>query len=192
MWQWECKLEIGHHGWYNGYNRKVYRKNKYDYEKADTKAKEEITKRLEKFKNEPSYAFDFYYKKLVSQWNNPTFQGLWINDIRKNLNSKPFYVRDVLGKTPLNESLNQYMNILQTIILFGALMYIIIDYKKINGKQLFFITIFIGGFLFHILWEAKGQYTITYFLLLIPYCIKGYDILSEKINVKIKEKSHDR
>ena len=34
-------------------------------------------------------------------------------------------------------------------------------------------TIFIGGFLFHLFWEAKSQYTITYFVLLIPYCAKG-------------------
>lgn len=33
--------------------------------------------------------------------------------------------------------------------------------------------IFIGGFIFHLFWEAKGQYTITYFVLLIPLLCKG-------------------
>ena len=30
------------------------------------------------------------------------------------------------------------------------------------------ITIFIGGFAFHILWEAKSRYIIPYILVLIP------------------------
>ena len=37
-------------------------------------------------------------------------------------------------------------------------------------------TIFIGGFLFHTFLEAKGQYTMPYFTLLIPLAIQGYGI----------------
>lgn len=43
-------------------------------------------------------------------------------------------------------------------------------------------TIFIGGFLFHLFWEAKGQYTITYFILLIPYCARGLMDMTNEIN----------
>ena len=48
------------------------------------------------------------------------------------------------------------------------------------------IIVFIGGFLFHTIWEAKCQYTITYFILLIPYSVKGYDCLTNKIINYIK------
>ena len=53
-------------------------------------------------------------------------------------------------------------------------------------------TIFIGGFSFHLFWEAKSQYTITYFVLLIPYCAKGLmDMTNEMIdsfrNLKLLE-----
>ena len=41
--------------------------------------------------------------------------------------------------------------------------------------------IFIGGFIFHLFWEAKGQYTITYFVLLIPYCAKGLMDMTDDI-----------
>ena len=41
--------------------------------------------------------------------------------------------------------------------------------------------IFIGGFIFHLFWEAKGQYTITYFVLLIPYCAKGLMDMSDDV-----------
>ena len=46
-------------------------------------------------------------------------------------------------------------------------------------KLLFYI--FIGGFIFHLFWEAKGQYTITYFVLLIPYCVKGLMDMTDEI-----------
>ena len=33
--------------------------------------------------------------------------------------------------------------------------------------------VFIGGFLFHLVWEAKGQYSVVYFMLLLPYAYQG-------------------
>ena len=83
------------------------------------------------------------------------------------------------------------MNILQTLILFGTIMYILIDSKKIKFKELIFAIIFIGGFVFHLIWEAKCQYTITYFVLLIPYSIVGYKKTSEKI-LQIYNKSLEK
>lgn len=41
--------------------------------------------------------------------------------------------------------------------------------------------IFIGGFIFHMFWEAKCQYTVTYFVLLIPYCVKGLMDMTDEI-----------
>lgn len=38
---------------------------------------------------------------------------------------------------------------------------------------------FIGGFVFHIFWEAKGLFAMPYFLLLIPLCVLGYQYWRE-------------
>lgn len=168
-------------GWYNGYNRKVYKKSNYNYEEAKKQSIEDIKKRLEVFKNNPIYMAKFYTKKILSQWNNPTFQGFWVNGARKSNTEKPWYVNRVIYKGKVNKVITEYMNIMQTIILFGAVVYIILDYKQAKGNKLFLMIIFIGGFLFHIIWEAKCQYTITYFILLIPYSVKGYDILTNRI-----------
>ena len=40
--------------------------------------------------------------------------------------------------------------------------------KNLSLDVLFLITIFIGGFAFHVLWEAKSRYIIPYILVLIP------------------------
>ena len=46
---------------------------------------------------------------------------------------------------------------------------------------------FIGGFLFHMLWEAKCQYTTSYFILLIPYSMRGYLQLSKIVQEFIND-----
>ena len=66
-----------------------------------------------------------------------------------------------------------------------------ISIALIKFKELIFAIIFIGGFVFHLIWEAKCQYTITYFVLLIPYSIVGYKKTSEKI-LQIYNKSLEK
>ena len=40
--------------------------------------------------------------------------------------------------------------------------------------------VFIGGFLFHLVWEAKGQYSVVYFMLLLPYAYLGFQKVAGK------------
>ena len=37
--------------------------------------------------------------------------------------------------------------------------------------------ILVGGFLFHLVWEAKGQYTLPYMVLVIPLAVEGWRTL---------------
>ena len=41
---------------------------------------------------------------------------------------------------------------------------------------------FTGGFLLHIIWEAKSQYVYPYVFILLPCCAKEMALLSEKIH----------
>ena len=55
--------------------------------------------------------------------------------------------------------------------------------KNLSLDIIFLITIFIGGFAFHILWEAKSRYIIPYIVVLIPVAsisIKKFDIRLKK------------
>ena len=79
-----------------------------------------------------------------------------------------------------NQRIVEIFNIVQSIVLLGTVLYILLN-KSIDYKQLVFAVIFIGGFLFHIVWEAKCQYTVVYFVLLIPYCIQGLQLVVQEI-----------
>ena len=62
-----------------------------------------------------------------------------------------------------------------------------IDNRFINMEKLYLIIIFLGGFTFHILWEAKSRYIIPYVIILFPLATGLIDvIINNKIVNKIK------
>lgn len=164
-------------GWYDRYIVDVYDMTNYDYDEANRIAIKDIKSRLTYFKNNPKDAIRFFSRKINSTWINPDFQSFWIAQTEENashwgaLEKSLFY-----GK--INKALSFIMNISQTLIYLGALVFVLTHFKKIEFSQLALIIIFIGGFLFHIIWEAKSQYVITYFILLFPYASKGLVNLS--------------
>jgi hypothetical protein len=65
-------------------------------------------------------------------------------------------------------------NIVQTLILTGMLFYLIFTRKSENINELLIAVIFLGGYLFHMVWESSSSYTLPYFVMLIPYAVKGF------------------
>ena len=61
-----------------------------------------------------------------------------------------------------------YQKVLLIITCMCSLIVLIQNRKNLSLELLFLITIFIGGFAFHILWEAKSRYIIPYVVILIP------------------------
>lgn len=62
--------------------------------------------------------------------------------------------------------------------------------NKKKGELLLGIAV-VGGFLFHMFWEAKPQYTLPYFVLLLPYCAAGYSGMVQKMLVLWKERKRN-
>lgn len=69
------------------------------------------------------------------------------------------------------------MNFIQTFVYFGVLCYLFFCIKNIQTEELTLLVVFLGGFLFHIIWEGKATYTLSFFVCLIPYAAKGIDEL---------------
>lgn len=64
---------------------------------------------------------------------------------------------------------------MQSIILFGSMLYAVntLIEGTFAGAAVLPLT-FIGGFIFHLFWEGKCQYTLPYFMLLLPLSIIGF------------------
>lgn len=61
-----------------------------------------------------------------------------------------------------------YQKTLILIIFGNSIVVIWRGRKDISNEVIFLLTIFIGGFLFQTMWEAKSRYIIPYIVLLIP------------------------
>ncbi len=166
-------------GWYNSYNWDTY--DSVDDEGNPNQAdasKTEIKSRIKAFIHNPDYAGEFFLKKLASQWNNPTFEGYWINQVCEADIQQSDLIKDINSKQGSNKAYI-YLDALMMLIYFGALAAFWLK-DDFDTKELMLATVFVGGFLFHIFWEAKGQYTISYFVLLFPYAIMGLKQIAER------------
>ncbi|MDD5872364.1 MAG: hypothetical protein PUD90_02710 [Clostridia bacterium] len=80
------------------------------------------------------------------------------------------------------------LDIFQTLVYAGTFAWLWYGRKNITFEQMILGICLIGGFLFHIVWEAKGQYTMVYFLLIIPYAVEGWRRLTLQNNNAIIKK----
>lgn len=175
-------------GWWNGYHELIFLSNNFDVEDSREDARKNIEKEAEKMRADPLYGAEFFLKKTVSQWCEPTYESLWIQQQRKGAGDMPDLVdRLINGGGRLSEAYIFYCNLLQSFLYFGTLLFVIFHWKTISSGELLIPVIFIGGFLFHTFWEAKGQYTLPYCAILLPYCIHGYENFAETLTRKYRE-----
>lgn len=172
-------------GWWdnNESTKTLYKDCNYDREAQREVSLEQIRERIAQFKDDPEYCIRFFAGKNASQWNNPDFQGWWINQ-RMALNERhelPVWLARLMTVQQYNAFVLPFLNAYQFIALFGVVLYLLLKTRDKEGFILLFITV-IGGFIFHTFWEAKGQYTIVYFFLLLPISAEGYTLFVERLS----------
>ena len=169
-------------GWYNGkYTVTNFHAVDMDTDAASERSKEEIRKRLEHFREDPEDARGFFEEKILSQWNETTFQSIWTNQVRGQFMSRVGFAKYACEEE--EGKVKAVMDLGVQFIYFGMLAAAIyLLFEQINKKEtrravepaLYLIPlIFLGGFLYHALFEAKSQYVITYVTLMIPYAAWG-------------------
>lgn len=161
-------------GWYNSYNISIFSENELDPERTLLAVKEDLADTLQGFSEDPKGAKNFFLRKQASIWAEPTFQSLWIQEIKGDSWLLPGMTESLFNEGGiLNRIYVSFFNLMQSLVYGGALLFLLLRRRHITWEQLMPAIIFIGGFLFHIVWEAKGQYTVCYFILLIPYAAFG-------------------
>lgn len=175
-------------GWYNGIALETYKSSNLNNKIADQRAWNDIKNRLDVFGRNPGYAIDFFGKKIVSQWNEPTFESIWVSEVKShsyNVNS--------IGNGMYNGSLGQffelyfnlYMQILYILFVIG--IYCLFRKRKTNIETALLLLVILGGFGYHLLFEGKSQYILTYIILLIPTAAFGMNTILEGKYTKVKE-----
>ena len=160
-------------GWYNEDIGEPALKNP---ESSKEEYADKIKDRLTYFSQNIGYTYRFYTMKLASMWSENTYSA-----VRLNL---------------LHESEDDYLNVIKEPLLFYqkallilmcvcSIIVLIQNRKNLSVNVIYLLLIFMGGFAFHIIWEAKSRYIIPYIVVLIP-------IASIEINKlkKIGQKEH--
>lgn len=176
-------------GWYNGFNFNTYRDTGMDTAATNEISRRAISERLSYFKAHPGYAADFYLKKHLSQWADGTYACRQAT-LATFGGRSDFFVSLYEGK--FSTGFIQYCNFYQNVLYLGVLACFLNLWRESrNGSRkpylpnyLFLIAV-LGGFLFHIIWEANSRYIFLYGLLLIPYGAVGIERILEDVQQKI-------
>lgn len=159
-------------GWYDGYSYETFISCNSDASAASQKALDNIVNSLWRFAQNPARAFAFLGDKLLSQWTEPTFESIWVSEVRAHARPIPPWVRAVYDGTP-GRALTAFMNAFQSLIyLFGAVGLWRLRRRGTLLHLPLALTIF-GGGLYHMLFEAKSMYILPYYVMLFPYAAYG-------------------
>ena len=66
------------------------------------------------------------------------------------------------------------MNQFQQLIFFGMLLSLFELWRRRDMESSLLPLIILGGLLYHLLFEAKSQYVLPYFVLMIPMAAFGF------------------
>ena len=162
-------------GWYNGESGKWFIEVNFSTEQITQESREGIAACLRYFAEDPAYALRFFSRKIASIWNDPTFEGFDVVRRGNLYGTLSYRVKDILYCGGIvNTILTLIIDLLQSIYLFGVVLYLMYCKKEFSIDKMLPLVTMIGGFIFHIFWEAKCQYTIIYFVMFLPYAMRGY------------------
>ena len=180
-------------GWYTADVDDIYTQSEYNTKKSNEITKDLIHQRLEYLSQNPLYTLNYFYVKLQTTWLNPTFQVFWCSTPGIMLDLSQEYNAYIAPKKMLISILcgtafkieERIMDIYEILIFLSASFSMFLIWKEGNLKRTLLPIVFLGGFLFHIIWETKSIYVLQYFYLLIPYAAYGlyrlFTILDKKI-----------
>lgn len=168
-------------GWYNYYNSEVWSSTGYDAVATNEIAKEYIRTRVKEFITNPKEAIRFYYKKAVSQWNEATYESLWITTHEyEDAYVEPGRIVKSIYVGKLHIVVEEIMNLYQLLIYSGTAFYAWSLCREKDMTHTILILSVLGGFLFHMLWEGKSQYIFPYVTLMLPCAAIGIVDLVKK------------
>lgn len=157
-------------GWYTKTAVNDYMKGGFDAERGNAVAQTSIDRRLEEMSDDLGYTFDFFGKKILSQWNEPSYESIWISQVKQHSHELSDLAKDIYNNGFWGQlfalHFNFYMQIL--FVLFALGIYLLFIDRKTNIETVLLPLVLLGAFGYHLLFEAKSQYACTYIPLLVP------------------------
>ena len=199
-------------GWYHDSINveTIYPGNNFDEEKTIEASKEIIINRLKEFYHAPKMMIKFYQDKICSTWIEPAFQTLWWSEPLEVFDGQPEEYKEYILNNELligilhgeeHKALIRFLDIMQITIFTMSMISVIASFKNktYDNKNFILLITFLGGFLFHILWETKSIYVVPFYIMLLPSAADGIENtnifiknITCKLFLKIKTKINEK
>ena len=170
-------------GWYREeHTVTAFESSGHDAGATAESARAFLRERLAEFKGDRRYALRFFSEKLRSQWNEPSYGSLWLNQVYPSYSGKGG-LYTLLCESGAKRTL-AVMNQVQQLIFLGLLFGIIRLWRKKDLLRCLLPLILLGGVLYHLLFEAKSQYALPYLVLILPIAAYGLFTLFRKVELR--------
>lgn len=161
-------------GWYTGFIEEFWPAS-VTVEQERAAAVAELSARLRVFREEPATAAAFFGEKALTQWLEPAYDMIWYGSVCEKAGRFNGFAHMVFREgSPLRAALEGYMTIYRQAMYLlacvgaaGALR------RRRDSAQLMLPVTILGGFLYHMLFEAKSQYIYVYAVFMIPLAAQG-------------------
>jgi len=167
-------------GWYReDCTVTAFERSGHDSAATAENARQVLAERLDYFGKNPRAALRFFTQKLRSQWNEPSYGSLWINRVFPSYSEKGALYR-LLCESGERVML-AVMDKLQQFVYLGVLAGIIRLWRKKDPLRCLLPLILLGGLSYHLLFEAKSQYAMPYYVLIMPVAAHGLFTLFRRV-----------
>ena len=167
-------------GWYNRYFERFYPLD-VTMEQEHAIAMADVSARLAEFRADPAMAAAFVRDKMLSQWLEPTYGTMWYGNLCEQTGPLAGMARLVYAQgSGLRAALERYMAVWQqALYALAAVGTASALCRRGNAAQLMLPVAILGGFLYHMIFEAKSQYIYVYAFYAIPMAAQGLCALED-------------
>lgn len=190
-WSWIAMGMQEEAGMYNGYNAYTYYLANFDSSVQAEAAKSSIAASLKTFASEPNYAIGFYTRKVLIQWSDPTHCAFEFQSRNVYFAENASPLMWFMASPAVISVASSFLKIFQLLMFAGSSVTAVKAGRgKTGSSATLLLMTFIGGYIFHLIWEAAPFYTLAYMVLLIPTGVAGIISLMKMLSgIKFKELS---
>lgn len=172
-------------GSYNAYNVTVFVQSGMDKKVSSEIAITYMKERLKELAEHPIEAFRFWGRKLMNQWNEPTYGCFIKTGFNEGMDEWVYELYYGKGNEKCLMFLNYYQAVVYLAVLSG---FIRLVFGKREPQEALIGLILIGEFLFSMIWEADSKYVYPYAVIMIPFAacslIHFSDLTLKKLKLK--------